>query len=179
MRKLFFLCAALCWLNAGYAQKLKLEKLEQLLNASLDEAEEELFLTGYSFLSEKNKADTTNKIYIFSNRKNTIGTAKFVWKGIYTREPLKSFVKYVTYDRNEFEHFRKLMIQNQFERLDPKSIDENSSYSKENLHVNFEVTKDEYDNVTFMLTLTNLKSLSKAKALRRISVKDLFKQREE
>lgn len=179
MRKLFLLCTALCWLSVSNAQKLRFEKLEQLLNASLDEAEEELFLTGYSFLSEKNKADSTNKIYIFSNRKNTIGTAKFVWKGVYTREPLKSFVKYVTYDRNEFEHFRKLMIQNQFERLDPKSIDENSSYSKENLHVDFEVTKDEYDNVTFMLTLKNLKSISKAKAVKRINVKNLFKQREE
>ena len=173
------MCVILFNFSISNAQKLKLEKLEQILNASLNDAEESLFLTGYSFLSEKEIPDSAGIIYTFSNRKKTIGTAKIVWKGVYYQEKAKSFVKYITYDRREFEHLRKLMITNQFVREDPENLAESSTYSKGNLRINFEVTTDEYENITFVLTLNNIKAIEKAKEPKKITLRGLFKQQEE
>ena len=88
-------------------------------------------------------------------------------------------MKYITYDRREFEHLRKLMITNQFVREDPENLAESSTYSKGNLRINFEVTTDEYENITFVLTLNNIKAIEKAKEPKKITLRGLFKQQEE
>lgn len=141
----------------------------------MDKAEESLFLTGYSFLSSKDLPDSTGMIYSFSNRKKTIGTAKAVKKGIYFKEPLKSFVEYITYDRNEFEALRRLMINRQFTR-DDRGISENSDFSSGNLRVNFEVTTDEYENSVYETRLSHVKAIVGEKAVKKFSLKDILKQ---
>lgn len=163
----------LCGFNAANAQRLTFEKLEQLLNQSLDEAEESLFLVGYLYLS-KNE-DSTGSIYIFSNRKNTIGTAKLVAKCIDPTDPRKSFIKYTTYERAEFQKFRKLMVDAQFTRSTADSISENSNFHKDNLKVNFEIGADQYENETFSITLRNSGIVADKKP-KRITLKEFFRQ---
>lgn len=158
------------------AQKLTFEQLDQLLNSSMDEAEETLFLVGYTFLSKQNISDTAGVTHTFTNRKKTIGTAKEVRKGVYHKDITKSFVKYISYDRLEFERFRKLMIEYQFERSNKDEISENSNYTKDNLKVNFEVSTDKYENKMYAITLQNYKSSPAEKAPKKLSLKNIFKQ---
>ncbi|MBC8051692.1 MAG: hypothetical protein H7Y13_01370 [Sphingobacteriaceae bacterium] len=175
MMRFIFLLAMLSLGTAVNAQKLKLDQLEQLLNSSMDEAEESLFLAGYIFLNEKKKPDTSGIINVFTNRKRTIGTAKIVWKGVYANYPVNSFVKYITYDRQEFENFRRLMIEHGFVRKD-SAITETSTFTKDNLQVHFEPGKDEFDNITFEVRLSNPKGLLKEKVLKKGPFKNIFKQ---
>lgn len=158
------------------AQRLDFEQLEHMLYASLDGAEENLFLLGYSFLHKKENPDSLGVIYTFSNRKQTIGTAKMVAKVVYPNELDKSLLKYITYDRSEFESFRKLMVENQFIRSDKDDISENSNYSKGSLKVNFEVTTDEYENKVFYISLSTQKPLQIEKLPKKLSLKNIFKQ---
>jgi len=176
MRKLVLLVLMLSVCSVSKAQRLSLEKLDQLLNSSLDEAEESLFLTGYTFASKKAISDTAGVVYTFSNKKNTIGTAKTVSKGVFNREPGKSFVRYTTYERGEFQNFRNQMVEYQFIRSNTDSISENSNYTKANLKVNFEVTTDEYENKTFLITLQNHKAIVAEKLPKKLSLKNIFKQ---
>lgn len=176
MRKVFLLAVLICVVTVSNAQKLAFEKLDQLLNSSLDEAEESLFLVGYTFSSKESIADTAGVIYTFTNGKKTIGTAKEVRKGVYNKETTKSFIKYITYDRIEFEKFRKLMIEHQFTRSGTDNISENSNYTKDNLKVNFEVTTDKYENKTFIITLRNFKISPIEKEPKKLSLKNIFKQ---
>ena len=162
--------------SVSKAQKLTFEQLNGMLNSSLDEAEESLFLIGYSFVSKQNITDSAEVIYNFSNKRNTIGTAKKVSKGVYTKDLDKSFVKYTTYDRAEFQNFRKLMVDYQFSRSSRDSISENSNYSKDNLLVNFEVSIDQYENKMFLITLMNNKSIIADKLPKKLSLKSIFKQ---
>lgn len=165
----------MCVCSIGNAQRLTFEHLNQMLNFSLDEAEESLFLIGYSFVSKNNISDSAGVVYDFSNKKNTIGTAKKVSKAVYYKDPSKSFVKYTIYDRAEFQNFRKLMVDYQFRRSGTDGISENSNYLKDNLMVNFEVTTDQYDNKTFLITLLNNKAVED-KLPKRLSLKSIFKQ---
>ena len=175
MMRLILACIMLCVFTQGKAQKLKIDQLEQLLDASIDGAEESLFLQGYSFLSKRDLQDSAGVIYSFSNRKKTIGTAKLVRKGAYYKEPLNSYMEYITYDRNEFEAFRKLMIDNQFIRED-LSISENSVYRKDNLKVNFRVSTDEYENLIYEVKICRLKAMIEEKAAKKLNLKNIFKQ---
>lgn len=175
MRKVILLAVVMCVCSVSNAQRLTFEHLNQMLNFSLDEAEESLFLIGYSFISKNNISDSAGVVYNFSNKKNTIGTAKKVSKGVYYKGPGKSFVKYTIYDRAEFQNFRKLMVDYQFRRSGADDISENSNYLKDNLMVNFEVTNDQYDNKTFLITLLNNKAIED-KLPKKLSLKSIFKQ---
>ncbi len=176
MRKLILLVIILSVCSVSKAQKLSLEQLDQMLNSSLDEAEESLFLIGYTFDSKEMIADTAGVVYNFSNKKRTIGTAKLVSKGIFNSQTSKSFVRYTTYDRGEFQKFRNQMVEYQFIRSNTDDISENSNYSKANLKVNFEVTTDEYENKTFLITLQNHKAVVAEKLPKKLSLKNIFKQ---
>ncbi|MEJ6979138.1 hypothetical protein WG906_01670 [Pedobacter sp. P351] len=176
MRRIILLVAFMSLCFVGKAQRLSFDQLNGMLSSTLDEAEERLFLVGYSFVSKQYISDSAEVIYHFSNKKNTIGTAKKVSKGVYTKDLDKSFVKYTTYDRAEFQNFRKLMVEYQFTRSGKDSISENSNYSKDNLLVNFEVTADQYENKTFLITLTNNKAIISDKLPKKISLKSIFKQ---
>ncbi len=176
MRKLVLLVIILSVCSVCKAQRLSLEQLNLMLNSSLDETEESLFLTGYSFVSKKTILDTAGMIYTFSNKKKTIGTAKIVAKGVFNKEISKSFVRYTTYERAEFQKFRKQMIDEEFVRSNTDSISENSNYTKGSLKVNFEVTTDEFDNKTFLITLFNYKPIVADKSPRKLSLKTILKQ---
>ncbi|HEX8548272.1 MAG TPA: hypothetical protein VF691_15025 [Cytophagaceae bacterium] len=177
MRRLILLGAMLCVFITSNAQKLKIEQLEQMLTASIDEAEESLFLIGYTFVSKKNLADSAGFIYTFSNRKQTIGTAKKVWKAVYYKESNLSFVKYITYDREEFERFRRSMLETGFSRED-KNINENSTWLKDNLQVRCEVGTDEFENIAFEIKLNYTKAPIKEKTLKKIGLKSILQKKE-
>ena len=176
MRKIILLVAIMSLCSVSKAQRLTFDQLNGILNSTLDEAEESLFLIGYSFVSKQNITDSAEVIYHFSNKRNTIGTAKKVSKGVYTKDLDRSFVKYTTYERAEFQNFRKLMVEYQFSRSGTDSISENSNYTKDNLLVNFEVTTDQYENKTFLITLSNSKAIISDKLPKKLSLKSIFKQ---
>jgi hypothetical protein len=168
--------AMLLCLNAA-AQRLSFSQLEVLLGQPIIAAEESLFLAGYSFASKDSVPEKQMSLYTFTNGKNTIGSAKRVVKASFNQSN-KSSVKYVTYDRSEFQSFRKLMVNEQFIRSGKDEISENSNYSKKDLNVQFEVSKDKYDNQVYYITLRSDK-LEKEKVAKKISLKNLLKQSEE
>ena len=166
----------LFFFSGSSAQNLSLGQLEQMLNQTMDGAEESLFLIGYSFSGEdsiKNKGS----IFFFSNRKHTIGTAKRVSKAVYHTEPLQSYIRYTTYDRPEFERLRRQMVEEQFIRDSKDGLSENSNYSKDHLKVKFEVNTDEYENSVFHITLRNSRIIVAEKPGRSFNLKKLINQR--
>jgi hypothetical protein len=179
MSKIILLAINLFIATTLQAQKLSFEKLEQLHQATIDEAEEQLFLVGYSFISRKQVQDRDALVYHFSNLKQTIGTAKRISKSVSEKNG-QSFIEYVTFDRAEFESLRKLMIQKEFIRKDRNNISENSEFEKEGLRANFKVSTDEYENKTFTLTLQGTrKNLAKESVSKKLSLKKIFRQQED
>lgn len=174
MKKILILLALTCLFSTTQAQRLSFEQLEQMLNQSIDQAEESLFLLGYSFSGEK--SDSSAMIYSFSNQKNTVGTAKRVTKAVY-KKPLESYLKYITYDRSEFEALRKLMIEYQFVRQPGEALSENSNFSNEHLKVNFQVTTDKYENSEFVVTLRNTRLIDPVKAARKLNLREMINNR--
>lgn len=176
MKKFALLIVILCFSIIAKAQKLSFEQLENMLNSSIDEAEENLFLMGYPFLSKSVLPDSAGIIYNFSNRKNTISTAKKVTKEVYYKKPGKSKMQYITYERAEFQRFRRLMIEEQFIRNGKGSLSENASYSKKTLKVNFEVKTDDHENKLYCITLEGARNIAAAIIPKRIDLKTIFKK---
>lgn len=176
MKRLIIFLAILCFSTLSQAQKLSLTQLEQILNASVNETVENLFLVGYQSISESPLADSAGIVYYFSNRKNTITTAKKVTKVVHFKEAVNSYIQYVTYDRAEFLAFRRLMIEEQFTRSSRDSISESASYTKNTQKVNFEAQTDEYGNKLYVITLQGSKAKPLAKMPKRIDLKSVFKQ---
>jgi|GEM_PF-1155529 len=176
MKRIILLITILCFSALSQAQKLTFEQLEHMLNSSIDEAEENLFLVGYPFISKAVLPDSAGIIYNFSNRKNTIGTAKKVSKEVYYKEAGKSNIQYITYDRAEFQRFRRLMIEEQFTRNGKDSIGENASYIKNALKVHFEVKTDQYENKIYIITLQGSRIAQISKIPKKINLKSIFKQ---
>lgn len=173
MKRLLLTGCLLFFCFIAEAQRLAFEKLEQMLKFSKDRTEEELFLLGYTFLNKDSVSDKRLSHYTFTNRKNTIGTAKRVVKTVF-QDPNKSSLRYITYDRPEFQAFRKLMIDHNFIRNGGDKISENSLYSKNSLIVSFEVSKDEYENPVFNIILSRDKPETE-KNSKKLSLKNLLK----
>jgi len=172
MKKILLLFALAGIVSAGKAQRLNFEDLQAVLNASMDKAQENLFLKGYSLVS----MDTaeTGKTYTFSNRKTTLAAAKIVSKAVYAAEPLKSFVQYVTYESMEFQKLRKLMIDEGFSRSDADEISETSNYYKDNLEVNFK-TDAVNGNRAFIMQLRNRGLQPGGKVREKLRLRSIFK----
>ena len=172
MKKVLLLTALIISIAAAKAQRLSFDELQAALNASMDKAQENLFLKGYSLVS----MDTaeTGKIYTFSNRKKTLSAAKIVSKAVYAAEPLKSYVQYVTYESMEFQKLRKLMIDEGFSRSDADEISETSNYYKDNLEVNFR-TDAVNGNRAFIMQLRNKGMQPGGKVREKLRLRSIFK----
>ena len=96
-----------------------------------------------------------------------------VSKGVYANEPLKSFVQYVTYEALEFQKFRKLMIDEGFNRNDSDEISETSNYYKDNLEVNFK-TDEVNGNRAFLVILRNRGLPAPVKVREKLRLKNIF-----
>lgn len=171
MKKIVLMAVLICFISAAKAQRLSFDELEAALNSSMDKAQENLFLKGYSLVS----MDTTSggKVYTFSNRKKTVTTAKMLSKGFYASEPLKSFVQYVTYEALEFQKLRKLMIDEGFNRNDSDEISETSNYYKNNLEVSFK-TDEVNGNRAFIVILRNRGLPAPVKVREKLRLKNIF-----
>lgn len=176
MKKIILLISLLSFSTLSKAQDLSFEQLEQMLNSTIDEAEENLFLLGYPFISKMALPDSIGMVYNFSNRKNTIKTAKKVSKAFYYKEPNKGLIKYISYDRNEFYRFRRLMTEYQFTRNSKDSISENSHYSKGTMKVDFEVENDEQQNKSYIITMQNYRTNAVNKIPKKLNLRGLFNQ---
>ncbi|WP_423148173.1 hypothetical protein [Rubrolithibacter danxiaensis] len=173
MKKIILLILFISAATICRAQRLTFNQLEQLLNDNLNEAEERLFLQGYSFAEKKPIAEDAT-VYTFSNRKKTLTTAKVVSKAVSNGGIGKSYVQYVTYEPAEFQKLRKLMVEDGFNRSSKDSISENSNYYKDNLAVNFQ-TDHSNKNRAFIITLRNRYAASGNKVLKKLNLKKLFK----
>ena len=159
--------------SKAQVQKLTLENLEATLNATLNEAEENLFLKGYSFAGRDTLADA-GILHNFSTRGKTVKNAKAVSKAVYENALAKTYVQYVTYEYSEFRQFRQLMIETNFERNSTDSISENSSYFKDNLEIKFKV--DKFDtNKAYIITLKNRGLIGGKKPGKKLSLKNILK----
>jgi len=174
MKKVLILVLVLACSLCASAQRLSLEKLRQLLPLSLEATEEQMFLVGYSFLSKEALPEDKGLSYTFSNRKNTIGTAKKLTKTVYG-DNSKAMVRYTTYDRGEFENFRKAVLEDGFVRSLSDKISENSNFYKDNLHVQFQVTKDQYENPTFLISMGSDK-LDEKKNEKKFSLRNIIRK---
>lgn len=176
MRKILPLIAISCIAHVCQAQRLTFDQLKQSLNSSLNQAEENLFLRGYSFVEKRSLADSNGMAYTFSTRGKTVTTAKSVTKGVYTGGDIaKSYLQYVTYEPVEFQKLRKLMIEDAFIRSGADSISEKSTYRKENLEVNF-ATDNLNPHRAFIITLRNTSAIADNKVFKKLSLKNVFKR---
>ncbi|WP_207425187.1 hypothetical protein [Pedobacter sp. SYSU D00535] len=173
MKRLLVLLISLFLFNHVNAQRLTLEQLEAALNASMNTAEENLFLMGYSFIGKDSIPVQGGQIYSFSNRKKA-PEQKTVSKAVNNHDPLKSFLQYVTLERSEFERLRRQMVDLQFARNDKSGLNENSSYTKGNLNLTFQVKTDRAGIQKFIITLSNNKIIREDKKRPKIDFKSIF-----
>jgi hypothetical protein len=159
--------------SRAQVQKLSFQDMENALTLSLNEAEERLFLKGYSFAGNDTLPDG-GLLHTFSTRGKTVKTAKALSKAIYENEVEKAYVQYVTYEAAEFVSLRKIMIEKQFTRTGVDNISENSTYVKDNLEVNF-ATDESDQNKAFIVTLRNKGGVIAKKPVKKLSLKGLLK----
>lgn len=159
--------------NLCEAQRLSFDELEQHLNSSLNKAQENLFLKGYSFLGKDSLKGTNTSVYNFSTRGKTIATAKSLSKTVSPEETSKSYIQYVTYEASEFYKLRKLMIEFEFTRSETDSISEVSNYYKDNLEVKFE-TDNLNKKRAFIVTLRNRNAVINNKVIKKMNLKNLL-----
>ena len=160
----------------GKAQRLSFSELGEMLHSSMDQAQENLFLKGYSLSAMDEEKDKSGLTYVFSNRKPGLAGKKIA-KSVYPADPARCYIKYLTRESSEFERLRKQMVQWQFSRKDENEFSENSIFYNEDFEVQFstDTTTEEYNS--YIITIRSSNTAAPRPAHEKIRLRDIFRSR--
>ena len=136
MKYLLVILISFMFFQPTNGQSLSFEDLVNVLKMPVVNADDFLSLKGYKFTGKENMDGIATILYSYVIGKSQ-PTAKVVQKVIWDgRKTTQYYVCYITFDMDEYLGFRKLIVDDNYKRLD-KDVSEEANYSNGSLDVTF------------------------------------------